>query len=811
MGLGMVSSSRGTVAFRLAKAGSLDPNPTTLVTKAGSAMRLAEAGSTFVTIRRESGLEHFFVTGDRPDAVSTAFALAQAISARSDVAEVPDLSRTRALATVEFQRGTEPGSNTQAGADIGTVVAAVATTLSVDEWIAVSVRAPSRIERKRHGVWLGHRGVHTHHSLSTNAVVVSVWAGADSARSAESVLARTVAALPGFDLLTQVRSVSLWPSVLPWLGGAALSGLLAVTAGSWAASVPVEIPPALLWAGVAVGLIGAALTWSKRLPSKLRRVQWRLASGLVPAPAARLLPPKRPVQARTARDGTVTQAEPGEYPLAAGAFLVGALLPLAVVAPHAGAESGVQSTADRYAPGALRSRVGPLIGSNSDLPVYLDQDDLWQGLFCVGKAGSGKSALLQALWGWSMLSKAESVSPIVRVQTRFGEREYPSVPEVHIAFDTKGDGLSANEYVAWTEAAGLAPWRLDVADRNQTTGIDLFPPVGSAKQRARQVVNALKYVYGEQSIGWESFDTLARVMHAAFLITPDVASQVPQGVRTDASAFYYANILLTNRGDELGVELASALMDKAVRENAASGTDLFDAADGLKPLYDPSRTTAQRQALVKAPRTKVAALLDAEHWWSRPHQVGWEEVLRSGTPTIINTGITHDGQTIDDELQSQMAALMLYSLREEIKRVCVGWFERGAQVVIFADELKQLAGTSPDVVSWFRNDARSFGVRAVFATQYPEQLDRDVRDAVLGFGTFIAYAQSNPDMIATIIKHLQVDGSVWEPADIDGLPRFTAVVKTQVDGQSQTPFTVQIPDFRSMRGDEFRSVQGVGV
>jgi hypothetical protein len=257
------------------------------------------------------------------------------------------------------------------------------------------------------------------------------------------------------------------------------------------------------------------------------------------------------------------------------------------------------------------------------------------------------------------------------------------------------------------------------------------------------------------------------------------------------------------------VALAAAVADRASREHSPIGTDNYDAAEMLRPIYDPHRTTAQRAQLLKAPRTKVAPLMAAEHWWSRPRRATWESILTGHATVIINTGKTQNGYMADKELVSQMSALIMYSLHEEIQACCDGWFEQGRVVSIYADELKHIAGSSADVVSWIRNDARSFGVRAVFATQYPEQLEPPVRDAVMGFGTLVAYAQQNPSVCETIVRTISIDGSPWSTADVSGLPRYEAIVRTQFQQTAQAAFTVQIPDFRSERGAQFAAEQGV--
>src|SRR5690606_35958808 len=111
-------------------------------------------------------------------------------------------------------------------------------------------------------------------------------------------------------------------------------------------------------------------------------------------------------------------------------------------------------------------------------------------------------------------------------------------------FDTK-DGASAAEYIAWAEAAGLpilrtpeqyTAWEagdrsvppvvvLSVADQSASLGVDLFPGTGDSYNRARRATSALKYTFGAQSIGPESFATLSRVLIGAFAVNESIAAE----------------------------------------------------------------------------------------------------------------------------------------------------------------------------------------------------------------------------------------------------------------------------------------------
>lgn len=173
----------------------------------------------------------------------------------------------------------------------------------------------------------------------------------------------------------------------------------------------------------------------------------------------------------------------------------------------------------------------------------------------------------------------------------------------------------------------------------------------------------------------------------------------------------------------------------------------------------------------------------------------WDTVLTQHVSVIINAGVTRNGEQLDDELSRQMQSMLMYTLYDAIKRNCSGWYEQHRAVTIFADELKLLAGSSSDVIEWIREQGRSFGVRAVFATQNPEQLSDSVRNSVLGFGTVYAFAQNNPTVIARLLADLNIASDDWTGADIANLPPYEVIVRTTVGRQRQLPFTAKVHNF----------------
>ncbi|EPD84095.1 hypothetical protein HMPREF1529_02135 [Microbacterium sp. oral taxon 186 str. F0373] len=791
-------SKFGVRAFQLTKAGAIHSSPTDIANEAASALAGAPTGATFVTMKTAAGrLEHSFVTEDAQNQESVAFALAQAMNSRStEVDDVPDLVAAGGFANIGIARGARPMMDTQAGADFTTLSRIVANLLMEGEWVAMSIRKPAQYrESRKYARWLDHHAMRTHHSRLPGAVVMSLYAGGRDPDRAADIVSRVASGIPGFGLNVVPRKITVAREILRWVAGAGLS--LAI--GFLTMLLHIALPLWLPLAAAAVFAAGALGTWKLILPSELRTLIGELKWGFVPAAPKRAAPARKPraEKQRTNKDGEqYTQAEfGGDYPLAPTSFLVGPHIPLALIAPHSGASGGA-TTAARPAPSCMRDRIGPPIGINDDQLVHLDAGAAYAGLAVLGQAGSGKTALLEHLWG---AASRERVRP----------SGVPGAPARHamVAFDTKGDGLASAQYERWLDY-NQDPQKtiIHVLDPSCPIGIDLFPvlPGEGVDAWARKVVAALVYIWGEVSIGPRSFDTLTRVLEAGLALahSPEIAQSVTLApVRLGASPFYYADILLTNSGDALGVELAAAIKNAGADPHNAAAASFAYISGRLAPLYGDGKTPAQRGQLVDAPRTKIAALMGVEHWWSRGIRYTWPQLLEADVAVVLNTGIGPSGMLPDDKLREDMSGLLLYTLREDIRRTCVGWFEQNRAVSIFADEVKHIANTNDRVIRALRDDDRALGVRCVFATQTPETLAQEVRRTFLGFGSLVIFRQEEANTVAELVRDLVQSGDTWEPGDIVNLPQFHAIVRATAGGRRNDPFTIQVPNWRQQRDE----------
>lgn len=802
------SSARGVRSFRFTRAGQVHASATDLENMSASALSGAPAGTTFITVQVDQQVQHFLTVPDSSAAEGVAFRVAQAMSSRStEVEELPvEVAAAPSIVQARFEVDTDPFPDTQVGAEFTTLAKVIGNTLMDGDWVAAVVRPASRAEPKRQARWLDHFQMRTHQSRKSGAVVVSFYAGSRDAGRGRDVLAQTVRAIPGFGLSTVGRAITPSREVFRWL----LVGVLGVAIAAAGLFVTMPAPfteqwetvRGLWWVGAVLGVAGiarAVLTGLWVLPSRARRVRAALGWGLLPAPAARVLAPRKPRAASDKhvrqKDGSMSvqhvEASSGDYPLHVETFLVGSHIPLALVAPFS-SQSGQAQSSDRTVPAELLDATGPVVGtSSSGEKVSLPVESMYGGVGLLGMPGSGKSALMEAMWG----AVAEA-----RVKGAPVGQKWPG-HNVLIGFDTKPDRQATKQYQAWSQHEHDDVVVLDVFDRAPHVGLNMFPDYGDgAEAWGRRVAAAFRYAYSNEFMS-RSFDTVSRVFAAAKMITPEVVARVSDvhDVRPDGSPFYYADILLTNHGDDVGVELARALREHADHAHNDGDASYTGVNEWLGSLYGPGVSATKRRDLAEAPRTKVAKLMIAEPFLAVKDSLTWERILEDEMAVIVNLGKTAGGFLGDEEIRQDMAGLMMYTLWEEIQRNCDGWFEQNKAVWVFSDEFKHLAAHSAEVAKAARQDGRSFGVRLVFATQEPGTLPPDVLKTFIGFSMMLYFAQDEPSTLQTIVGDLLAGGGQWEASDVANLANYQAIARVRAGTGRLEPFTLTTLNFRAIR------------
>ena len=497
----------------------------------------------------------------------------------------------------------------------------------------------------------------------------------------------------------------------------------------------------------------------------------------------------------------------GDYPLAPTSFHVGPAVIVGVAAPQAGAVSGETTVEARAVPARLTERIGPAfaLGPRGE-KVHVAAADGYEGFAIMGEPGSGKSQLVRSLFAWHCLDRVEPA----------GVAGWPGERNALIAFESK-DHTEADTYRRWAEGLGDRTVVVDVGDP-ESWAIDLFSMpderggLASAEARATWVLNAMIYAFPEGSIQGRSSESIKACLTGGFAVTPEIAREA--GVAEGRSPIFYAHMLAGAQGDVKGLALATAIAQAAVTdERAAHSRSLGDGSDGaaaavtdtgiaaerLGPIYGTAGSKVSesaRRGLLEASRNKWDLLGELEHWWNPARRsFTWDQVLDGHRSVVVNVGTSATGRVIDDQPAKVLSAMLLFGLKAAIQRRCSGWKEQGRAVTIFSDELSLLAPSSPEVISWLRNQGRASGVRLVLATQYPEQLDPQVRMVFRQFGSLLTFRLGDAGVIGEIVASLSLGGDEWTSADVKGLERHAAIYSTSVGGRAQPPVPVTIPYF----------------
>ncbi|MEH0110567.1 type IV secretory system conjugative DNA transfer family protein [Tersicoccus sp. MR15.9] len=797
-------------AYRMAKASSVDTNPMQFNqrTAAFAAAATTAGPATLLARRDERGLHGYLIVSEKAAVSNPQLTLAQAVGARAEAEpDLPhDLVNTPVIGRLLYHRSPVL-RETQAGIDPAELPRILGSVMAEGTWVAVGLRKPRDRERSRYAKWLGYRlgvAVPTHHSMGANTVVATFTAGGRDQQDVHSLLTAIAAAMPGFDLQTRIDYPSRFHRAV---AGIPLGLALAAATLFGMPALPAEVHPYVapltgaLYAAAGILAVAGIAAAAGVLHSPLTRIRRRLMTGQAPAPAIRTGRPRPPHKESThtvpftrsdGSQGTRTRIVPafdGDYPLTADTFLLGPTVIAGLVSPHAGAISGVTTTADRPTPPDVLAPIGPMIGTTADGHAHLEAAALNLGVAIVGQPNSGKSLLVRSLFGFSCL---ERVNPS-------GQPGHAGARNTLIAFESKGDGMA--KYVSWASTLGDRAFPIDVTDPH-TPRIDLFAVPGDNAARAAFFTNAMRYAFGESAIGDRSYETLVAVLTAGLAVT-DAMIEDMELEETEAlvitagqSPLYYAHLLLGGRSDNVGIRLADGIRSLAVklRERGTPDHALELATASLAPLYD-GVTPSARRPFIEAPRNKVFALLALDSWWdpSRPAAT-FGQILDGHRAVVINTGSSPTGVILDDSANQQISSMLMYTLQNAIKRHCSGWLEAGRYLSIFSDELSLLAGTSPEILGWLRDQGRSFGVQPILATQRPEQLPPGLRNNLLTYATLISYAQTDP---ATAREVAEAVGAAWTAEDIHHLEPYTAVIRTQVTGRRQDGFVAAIPNFEA--------------
>lgn len=724
-------------------------------------------GPCALLIRREGDELVDYLLTRQSDRVP-ADALAVATGAAAVQVDVPQpLLGVRAVAVVHGDGVT--GRSTLAGVDPANASRVLDRVMGDDEEVMVVLARMTPRQRRR---WADYahdmEGNTEHHSTKSH---VPLWATvvttAANEERATDLRAHVVDALPGWDTATRADTGDRSRTVQA-LGGLAfgaviVSFLLPVT---W----PSLLVAALRW--LATGLALAAAV-RHLVPSAAMRAARTCARGLIPVPN----PAKRRFTDRTT------------WPAGRLVIPMSAPVVCSLAAPQAGAATGSTSTRERTVPPQLMATRGPCIGTDpADRTVRLDQRHLWGGVAAVGAAGTGKSVLLRALFGWLLV-----------------HREHHSTTAA-LVVETKPDGLASYEAVAQAAEHLDEVLIIEAADPN-SPAIDIFARPGDDPiRRAAFVADTWAAAFGDGAIMGRSREVISAVV-AAGLVLDTQAFDDYDRARAEGNdveplperSWFWAGAVLTGRmGETSGQTLAACLHEQAVRQGEDSWAARVYA--GLGIIWGPQVTPAGRRTLTEAARNKFDQLGEMASFLAPVGRgaVTWDESISGFHVTILGTGPSRSsGRQLTGAMTRWLTAMAGYTMRSAVERTCFGWGAAGREVAVMCDEFKSFAGWAPDVARWWKDDGRSYGVLPWFATQYLEQLraiDPALLSSFLSYQTFISLRQDDVTAAEAIARQMGRDGAQWSATDVTTLAQFVAAVTTMSEGRPLPAFTMSTLD-----------------
>lgn len=770
--------------FQISRSSAIDPNPQTLSQAIGVGLSSLTKRHpvTLVVTRRDGELRTLVFTGDSHEEKTGAIGLARALGGSAKEATDADYRNPGeqiARMRVHYRQTLQYGG-TQAGVDPTSIVDQIDQIISEGSWLAIVARTPARYEKKAYSRYVTRirPGQIQHYSKqSASPIIASVYAGSPDLDRAEMILDSLTTAWIGFDVETTFDRPSFGKSSLPWLALAVLgiAGILGLPqAGiSLAASVTTGFKVA-----IGAGLIGAFATWRGWIPSLART----LSRTLLP-PRHRIIPSYKGRKEGVNNEGEHIEARDPAYPLDTHAVLLSPIMAATPFAP----QKGASTTFARDIPATMQQQVGPFVGRAGDASAYVCDEDLAGGLAVVGSPGAGKSVFLQSIAAYLFTEQAR---PSRRPKA-------PGKNNSVVIFEIKPDGARDYQTIhrAVAESCGAEPnplWFIDMSNPHSADGINLFPNDLDPEQTAALMTDSLVYASAEGEIGSASREALMHTLRAAQYVDDEVLHNAsgakgasPEAFVAGKSFVYYAYTLLGGDGDEAGQILAAALRDKLL----AGDIEMKSAARKLENLYGKV-TPAQRRDASKAPRNKLARLVQLDHLFSRTTASGkakppWTFILDGFQNVILLTGTS-----LSEDQESLISAIFTYTLQRTVQEHCAGWEAQGKYCTQIYDELSVIGKNSPYVLDWNRNKGRSYGVRPIYATQNPGQIDMQLRRTLLTFPVFASFKADEVSIATEVATKLAGDGSHWESKDLINLPRYTAVISANFHGQSQPAFNI---------------------
>ena len=423
----------------------------------------------------------------------------------------------------------------------------------------------------------------------------------------------------------------------------------------------------------------------------------------------------------------------------------------------------------RLAPDPVRVPDGAHIGADVDgHQVYLPDRDRHQHVFILGDPASGKTVLAQ------------------NYLHRDSQRRAEGAPHTIFLFESKGEG--AAEAVAIMRSAGLDPLVFEVGS---TAGARLELVNRSQPERyAHTLRDAMMYAFGPREILGQSREMLRTALQASIGAGADKALALgyPPLAGEDGQPSAINNVVETAfwmlGGGEIDKrpELVAKIFSRDLLYREVLD---YDARVKRGTVLSEMR---------EAPRNKLSDLSAAQGLWNpvdpdgnlRPYAL-IRDLLKCAEAVVIDLSPVG---AYSETLSQRCTALIMYALWDEINTFCQGWQDQGKSIGIFCDELSNVSrdasgGEIQDIVERMAAAGRSRGVEAVFATQYPEQINSLTLQALNGFGTRHYFQLKAAEIAREAARSLYDE---YDAQHFSSLRVGQCVSVLARDGQQQRPF-----------------------
>ena len=431
---------------------------------------------------------------------------------------------------------------------------------------------------------------------------------------------------------------------------------------------------------------------------------------------------------------------------------------------------------DRFAPRALTEAppaaadgVPQAVRIGEDLdgrPVWIADRDRANAVLAFGDPGYGKTTML------------------LNVLHGDAERRAAGAGVTLVWIEVKEDA-GAVRAGRVMRSAGVEPLTISGAssDGLMLDLIDWSQPLASAQA----LTSAFRYAFDKGDIYERSRDIIESALAAVIACPAD-------GVKALGYDVGHPNVVRE------GLALIGGSPVDRPREwvlERVSGTPEADAFRQWMPSKG-GWSKHQLQTILSAPITKFTAIASAEGLWEHRSPDGrgrptttFADLLRTHTPTVLHLGPPDAGAAYDKIVAQRVASIVMYLLFQSVRRHCDGWQAAGRATAIYCDELRALAGgdeNDVDVISEMLDTGRSLGVRAVLATQRPNQVEFRTREALLSSGSKVYFHMEHPE--ASLEASLDLEER-YTAAEIRALPVGHGAARLSRHGQPNAAFTLK--------------------